>query len=159
MHEPLRLTYRQIPDEAPKDGLYLTDREIIRRLGFGKTRGYQILHELDVERPGRRRYPQREPMFCRRRFWPAVLQWHMDYHLGQATNSETTVSPSETTIAPSDLPERSPQSPNTNAPNKSRIESLVNIFSGRANGHHAAPDEGRRTGEETTDQLGRSNGH
>jgi hypothetical protein len=83
----------------------------------------------------------------------------VDYHLGQADKWETSVNPSETTIAPSDLPERTPQSSNTNSPNKSRIESLVNIFSGRANGHHAAHDEGRRTDEETTEQLGRSNGH
>jgi hypothetical protein len=147
MHEPLRLSYEQDPDEAPKKGLYVTDREIIRRLGFGKTRGYQILHELDVERPGRRRYPQKDPMFCRRRFWPAVLRWHMDYHLGHAASSETTG-------VPPDQPQAM-QDQNTAAPHKARLESLVNIYSGGIDRDHAA-DNGARTSEDGREHIRRT---
>jgi hypothetical protein len=62
------------------DGLYLSDRQIIRRLGFGEKFGRRVLHELDKAHDGRARYPQKDPLFGNRRFWPAVLKWHMDYH-------------------------------------------------------------------------------
>jgi hypothetical protein len=62
------------------DGLYLSDRQIIRRLGFGEKFGRRVLHELSKAHPGRARYPQKDPLFGNRRFWPAVLKWHMDYH-------------------------------------------------------------------------------
>jgi hypothetical protein len=62
------------------DGLYLSDRQIIRRLGFAEKFGRRVLHELDKAHPGRARYPQKDPLFGNRRFWPAVLKWHMDYH-------------------------------------------------------------------------------
>jgi len=61
-------------------GLYVTDCEIIRRLGYGEKRGYRILHVLDRGIPGFRSYPQKDKLFAGRRFWPDVLQWHMDYH-------------------------------------------------------------------------------
>jgi hypothetical protein len=74
------------------DGLYLSDRQIIRRLGFGEKFGRRVLHELDKAHPGRARYPQKDPLFGNRRFWPAVLKWHMDYHRVMATEQQHNVS-------------------------------------------------------------------
>lgn len=83
-------------EEVGIAGLYVTDAEIIRRLGFGLKKGYRIIHELDRPRPHRRRYPQPDPLFANRRFWPAVYQWHLDYHLTRA--------PAEPHHAPSEQP-------------------------------------------------------
>jgi hypothetical protein len=44
------------------DGLYLSDRQIIRRLGFGEKFGRRVLHELDKAHDGRARYPQKDPL-------------------------------------------------------------------------------------------------
>jgi len=64
----------------PNPSLYVTDAEIIRRWGMSLKRGYRVLKQLDRPNPGRRRFPQPDPLFCNRRYWPAVLQWHNDYH-------------------------------------------------------------------------------
>ena len=62
------------------DGLYVTEAELIRRLGYSEKRGRRLLKSLAKGIPQMRPYPQPDPLFCHRRFWPAVLQWHMDYH-------------------------------------------------------------------------------
>lgn len=70
-------------DELEPDtgtGLYVTDAQIIKKLGFGLKTGYRILEQVQVPNPARRPYPQRDKMFGNRRFWPEVLQWHLDYH-------------------------------------------------------------------------------
>lgn len=61
-------------------GLYVTDAAIAQRLGFSQKTGYRIIRQLDMPNRARRPYPARDPLFGGRRFWPAVLQWHMDYH-------------------------------------------------------------------------------
>ena len=71
------------PSPAPKSrtkrgGLYVTDAEIVELLGFCDKVGRRLIHEWEKRRPGRRAYPAKE--FGDKRFWPAVLQWHMDYH-------------------------------------------------------------------------------
>lgn len=137
MNEPLRVVYEEDRVSGLKMGLYVTDREIIRRLGFGKTRGYQILHELAVERPGRRHYPPKDRLFCGRRFWPAVLQWHMDYHAVRAAGS------AEATIGSYDQPKIA-QGQNPNESEKSRLEELVNIYSSKTNGKHPPEGDGER---------------
>jgi hypothetical protein len=62
------------------DGLYVSDIEIARRLGFCERTYAKILDRIARGVAGIRPYPQRDPIFCNRRFWPAVLQWHLDYH-------------------------------------------------------------------------------
>jgi hypothetical protein len=61
-----------------RGGLYVTDAEIVELLGFCDKVGRRLIHEWEKHRDGRRRYPAKE--FGDKRFWPAVLQWHMDYH-------------------------------------------------------------------------------
>lgn len=68
-----------VPDDDPS-GLYVTDCEIARRLGFGRKYGYRLLHRLERGVPGMRAYPARDKLFGDRRYWPAVKQWHDDYH-------------------------------------------------------------------------------
>jgi hypothetical protein len=75
------------------DALYLSDRQIIRRLGLGEKFGRRVLHELDKVHPGRARYPQKDPLFGNRRFWPAVLKWHMVYHRVMATEQHDICTP------------------------------------------------------------------
>jgi hypothetical protein len=67
-------------DAVGHDGLYLRDCEIARKLGFGRKFGYRLLERLERGIPNMRAYPKRDKMFGDRRFWPAVLAWHMDYH-------------------------------------------------------------------------------
>jgi hypothetical protein len=79
------MTDTETPDKGPPHAtLYITDAELIRRLGYSPKRGYRVLKSLDRGIPQMRRYPQPDPLFCNRRFWPAVLQWHMDYHHARA---------------------------------------------------------------------------
>lgn len=86
------------PDQIDNEGgagLYVTDAEIIRRLGFGLKRGYRLIKQLEQPNPARRPYPQPDALFCGRRFWPEVLQWHLDYHRVGAVTPQ---------LAPSDQP-------------------------------------------------------
>lgn len=76
-------------------GLYVTDLEICRRLGFSEKVGRRIIGQLEQPNKSRRPYPQRDPMFCNRRFWPEVWQWHLDYHRVGAVSPQ---------LAPSDQP-------------------------------------------------------
>lgn len=73
--------------ESEASGLYLPDCEIARRLGYGRSNGYKLLKRLDRGIPGMRGYPQPDPVFGRR-FWPAVLEWHLDYHRVRRTADE-----------------------------------------------------------------------
>jgi hypothetical protein len=61
-------------------GLYVTDAEIIRRLGYSEKVGARIIRRLDRGIPTFRKYPQKDPLFADKRFWPEVLKWHLDYH-------------------------------------------------------------------------------
>ena len=81
--------------EESAAGLYLADCDIIRKLGFGQKFGYKLLQKLDRGVAGMRVYPQKDALFGDKRFWPAVLQWHMDYHRvrRQAEASEATIQP------------------------------------------------------------------
>lgn len=61
-------------DDKPRKGqdtLYVTDAEIIRRSGIPRDRFYKILPELE----GKHRFPKKNPLFCDRRYWPAVKTW------------------------------------------------------------------------------------
>lgn len=81
--------------EENGNGLYVSDRKIIRRWGYGEKLGYRILRRLDRGLPNFRAYPQPDPIFGRR-FWPEVLQWHLDYHRVRAS--------ADPRLAPTDQP-------------------------------------------------------
>jgi hypothetical protein len=71
-----------------KDGLFFTDKELSRRLGFCEKTGAGVIRRLELTRAGRP-FPQRDKNFANRRFWPAVVQWLLDYHgvrVGETTN-------------------------------------------------------------------------
>lgn len=61
------------------DALYMTDAELIRRLGYGETCGTRILKQLRRGVPGMRSYPQKDALFGRT-YWPDAFAWHQDYH-------------------------------------------------------------------------------
>lgn len=58
---------------------FVTDAELIRRLGLPEKVGRTALRELDKQSKARRQFPQPDPLFGNRRFWPAVKQWLLDY--------------------------------------------------------------------------------
>lgn len=57
------------------DTLYVTDAEIIRRSGIPRDRFYKILGELE----NKHRFPKKSPLFCGRRYWPAVKSWFDEF--------------------------------------------------------------------------------
>lgn len=58
---------------------FVTDAELIRRLRLPEKIGRAALRELDKASKTRRPFPQPDPLFGNRRFWPAVQQWLLDY--------------------------------------------------------------------------------
>lgn len=63
--------------EREKDKLYLTDAELIRRLGVPE----KILRPILPELESKHRFPQKQALFGGRRYWPAVKAW-LDKHNG-----------------------------------------------------------------------------
>jgi hypothetical protein len=57
--------------ESERDKFFVTDAELIRRLGVPDKLGRQALQELRKHHPGRPKFPQKDPLFDRT-FWPAV---------------------------------------------------------------------------------------
>lgn len=61
----------EAPAPAPREPtLWITDAELIRRLGVPEKIGYETLRRLD-KAPGLG-FPQKEAMWGKRRYWPAV---------------------------------------------------------------------------------------
>jgi hypothetical protein len=52
-------------------GLFVTDAELIRRLGVPEKTARAAIRELE-RRPG---FPRKDPLFGDRRFWPAVAAY------------------------------------------------------------------------------------
>jgi hypothetical protein len=63
--------------EREKDKLYLTDAELIRRLGVPEKVLRPILATLEAKNG----FPRKQALFGGRRYWPAVKQW-LDKHNG-----------------------------------------------------------------------------
>lgn len=55
--------------EREKDKLWLTDAELIRRMGVPEKVAYEALRMLDAQRSG---FPQKQKVWGDRRYWPAV---------------------------------------------------------------------------------------
>ncbi len=58
--------------EREKDKLYLTDAELIRRLGVPDKTLRSILPGLE----SKYNFPRKQPLFGGRRYWPAVKAYH-----------------------------------------------------------------------------------
>ena len=56
--------------EREKEKLYVTDAELIRRLGVPEKIGRAILARYDADRG--KGFPQKQALFGDRRYWPAV---------------------------------------------------------------------------------------
>ena len=63
--------------EREKDKLYLTDAELIRRIGVPERTMRSMLPGLEKNYG----FPQKSPLFGGRRYWPAVKTW-LDRHNG-----------------------------------------------------------------------------
>ncbi len=63
--------------DREKDKLYLTDAELIRRLGVPDRTLRPILPSLETKYG----FPPKQPLFGGRRYWPAVKAW-LDKHNG-----------------------------------------------------------------------------
>lgn len=56
--------------EREREKLYLTDAELIRRMGLPEKRGRQVI--LAFEADPRSGFPKKDKFFGGRRYWPAV---------------------------------------------------------------------------------------
>lgn len=70
--------------EREKDKLYLTDAELIRRLGVPEKVMRPMLPGLERDYG----FPKKSPLFGERRYWPAVKSW-LDKHNGLTMASLT----------------------------------------------------------------------
>ena len=59
--------------DREKDKLYVTDAELIRRLGVPFRLGRRVLAELDRNRLSG--FPRKQELWGNRRFWPHVMAW------------------------------------------------------------------------------------
>ena len=57
--------------EREKDKLYLTDAELIRRIGVPEKEMRRMLPGLETKYG----FPPKQPLFGGRRYWPAVKLW------------------------------------------------------------------------------------
>lgn len=63
--------------EREKDKLYLSDAELIRRIGVPEKTMRSMLPGLEKKYG----FPRKQPLFGGRRYWPAVKAW-LDKHNG-----------------------------------------------------------------------------
>lgn len=55
--------------EPASDTLFVTDAELIRRLGVPEKHARRVIRELDTKRRG---FPQKQKLWGNRRYWPDV---------------------------------------------------------------------------------------
>lgn len=65
-------------ESAGRDGLWVTDAEIIRRLGVSEKTGYAAIHRLERSGMG---FPEKQKVWGKKRWWPAVRDF-MEAHYG-----------------------------------------------------------------------------
>lgn len=56
-------------EDASRKGLWVTDAEIIRRMGVSEKVGYTAIHNLEKTGLG---FPEKHRVWGKRRYWPAV---------------------------------------------------------------------------------------
>jgi hypothetical protein len=70
--------------EREKDKLYLSDAELIRRLGVPA----KVLRPLLPGLEDKYNFPRKQPLFGGRRYWPSVKAW-LDKHNGLTVDPST----------------------------------------------------------------------
>lgn len=55
-----------------RETLWVTDAELIRRMGIPEHTARALLHEYDAKRSG---FPQKQRLMGDRRYWPAVVAY------------------------------------------------------------------------------------
>jgi len=64
--------------EREKDKLYVTDAELMRKLGVDPKVLRPTIKGLDAN--PRSGFPRKDPLFGNRRYWPAVKEWFDAYN-------------------------------------------------------------------------------
>lgn len=59
-------------DREVVETMYVSDAELIKRLGVGEKPGRTIINELCTKHPG---FPKKQPAFGNRRYWPAIRKY------------------------------------------------------------------------------------
>lgn len=74
--------------EREKDKLYVTDAELIRRIGLPEKEGARLIKEMDAKHriTG---FPQKSKLWAGRRYMPAVRAW-FDHQNGLTIDASTT---------------------------------------------------------------------
>lgn len=81
------LTETKSDDETtPREGLWVTDAEIIRRLGVSEKVGYTAIHMLEKSGLG---FPEKSKVWGKKRYWPAVRDF-LDQQYGLKSGGSTT---------------------------------------------------------------------
>ena len=58
--------------EREKEKLWLTDAELIRRMGVPERQAREVLRMLDAKPSG---FPRKQKLYGDRRYWPAVKEY------------------------------------------------------------------------------------
>jgi hypothetical protein len=67
--------------EREKDKLWVTDAEMIRRLGVPERTAREAIRVLDEQPSG---FPRKEKLWGDRRYWPAIRRWLDERYGGPA---------------------------------------------------------------------------
>lgn len=71
--------------EREKDKLWVTDAELIRRMGVPEKTAREALRMLDAQRSG---FPQKQKVWGDRRYWPAVQAYFDRQYGGMLTQPQ-----------------------------------------------------------------------
>lgn len=66
-------TLERRPRAKKRGGLYVTDAELIEKLGVPEKLAREALHALDHDR--RSGFPRKQALWGNRRHWPSVEKW------------------------------------------------------------------------------------
>src|SRR5580704_8058360 len=72
-NQPIRKKRSAVRYVLAEPTLFVTDAELIRRLGVPEKFAYAAIHVLDHSRDSG--FPQKQATWGKRRYWPAVKQW------------------------------------------------------------------------------------
>ena len=72
VHELLNEIESRVDGAAKSLSLFVTDEEVIRRLGVPLQLGHDLLQTFDAKHPS---FPKKQELWGDRRYWPAVKAW------------------------------------------------------------------------------------